>query len=67
MLRDQFPAGTVGLFGDRVHLVTTDAPRDTAKAETALASAGIAIQELRPIEPSLEDVFISVSGTREEA
>jgi ABC-2 type transport system ATP-binding protein len=53
-------ATSVGLFGDRVHLVS-DAPVETrAAAERVLAGAGIPVVSVRVIEPSLEDVFVSV-------
>ena len=59
-LRTEFPAETVGLFGDRVHLVTEDAEKATARAEAILGGAGIEQVSIRHIEPGLEDVFISV-------
>jgi ABC-2 type transport system ATP-binding protein len=60
-LRQAFPAGAVGLFGDRVHLgMRGQAPPDAA--ETALAAAGVPFDSVLPIPPSLEDVFISVLG-----
>ena len=62
LLRGHFAADSVGLFGDRVHVVTQN-PRETlARAESLLAAAHIQVSELRPIEPTLEDVFISVLG-----
>ena len=49
-----------GLFGDRVH-VGTRAPREAIPdAERALRDAGIAFAAIRAVEPSLEDVFVSV-------
>jgi ABC-2 type transport system ATP-binding protein len=50
----------VGLFGDRVHVVT---PNPEAGAETVaakLAREAIRMEDLRVIEPTLEDVFVSV-------
>jgi ABC-2 type transport system ATP-binding protein len=50
---------TVSRFGDQVH-VTMAEPSDGAGLRTALARAGIGGLEVRPAEPSLEDVFIDL-------
>ena len=60
VLREKIEAQSVGLFGDRIHIVTLDAARAIAEAETTLKQAGFEAVGLRIIEPSLEDVFISV-------
>lgn len=65
MLRDRFPDTSVGLFGDRVHLVSDDPAGMTDRVNALLATAGVALQGIRPIEPSLEDVFVSVLQERE--
>jgi drug efflux transport system ATP-binding protein len=57
--------GAAGLFGDRVHLVTTDPEVARSAAKEALASASIGLQGIRTIDPSLEDVFVSVLGKRQ--
>ena len=60
LLRQKFPANSVGLFGDRVHLVTAE-PETTASAvEMWLGGAGLKVEGIRRIEPGLEDVFVSV-------
>ena len=60
LLRAQLPEASVGLFGDRVHVVT-DNPAATALAiEAILAREDLPLQSLRVVEPSLEDVFVSV-------
>ena len=65
LLRERFAAGAVGLFGDRVHLVTDEPEQAAGRAEAALAAAGVPVQGIRPVEPSLEDVFVSVLGGKE--
>ena len=64
LLRENLAGASVGLFGDRVHVVV----HDTGAAETAVralvASAGFDLLSIRPIEPSLEDVFVSMLATR---
>jgi ABC-2 type transport system ATP-binding protein len=60
VLREKLGSGSVGLFGDRVHVVTA-APEETAgRAEAALVAAGLPPLEIRSIAPTLEDVFVSV-------
>jgi len=58
---------TVGLFGDRVHVAARDLPATEAAIRHLVAAAGFELLSLRPIEPSLEDVFVSVLAAREAA
>jgi len=60
VLRETIDAQSIGLFGDRVHIVTSDADRTMQAAEAALVGAGLGVSAIRTIEPSLEDVFVSV-------
>lgn len=61
LLRQVLPLCPVGLFGDRVHLVTRDPPETAMRAVAdALREAGIGAVETRLVEPSLEDVFVCV-------
>jgi ABC-2 type transport system ATP-binding protein len=60
LLRERLKADSVGLFGDRVHVVTPEPERVTAQAEKFLRGAGFELVSLRAIEPALEDVFVSV-------
>jgi ABC-2 type transport system ATP-binding protein len=62
LLRREMPHASVGLFGDRVHLVARDPEGAQAQAEQILARAGLPVQSVRPIAPGLEDVFVSVLG-----
>lgn len=67
LLRKGLAGITVGLFGDRVHVVT-ESPAETSLAiEALMAREGVALRGLRPIEPSLEDVFVSVLSEQEGA
>jgi ABC-2 type transport system ATP-binding protein len=65
ILREAIPCSTVGLFGDRLHLVVADFDNGRAMAERILGAEGLEIHSLRPIEPSLEDVFVSVINGNE--
>jgi ABC-2 type transport system ATP-binding protein len=51
--------GTVSLFGDRIHVLVEDADQGRAAVEAMLRTEGIPCQEIRMIEPTLEDVFTS--------
>ena len=63
-LRANLPAGSVALFGDRVHVVAEDAESAGDRVRGVLAGSGIELSGLRPVEPTLEDVFVSVLGER---
>ncbi len=67
LLRASLPPGTVGLFGDRVHVVTDDPDQTTRQVQRVLDDSGLALTAVRPIEPTLEDVFVSVLGQHQEA
>ena len=60
LLREKMEADSVGLFGDSVHLVTRDPEKSVKQIEEILTSIGLKVREIHTIEPSLEDVFVSV-------
>lgn len=66
LLREQLGAESVGLFGDRVHIVAQHPDSTMAKADEVLRNAGFAVQSIRTVEPSLEDVFVSVLSREPE-
>jgi ABC-2 type transport system ATP-binding protein len=47
-------------FGDRLHLRVSDATGPLARLPAALAAADVNVARLRPVAPSMEDVFISL-------
>ncbi len=47
-------------FGDRFHLRVRAPAGPLERLPAALTAAGVAVERLRPIPPSLEDVFISL-------
>jgi ABC-2 type transport system ATP-binding protein len=68
LLQTRLQTESVGLFGDRVHLVTLQPAEETARqARELLERAGMPPLDVRRIEPSLEDVFVSVLADRPEA
>lgn len=60
VLKRRVKAESVGLFGDRIHVVTMDRAKTAQEVPAVLQAEGFALQGLRLIEPSLEDVFVSV-------
>ena len=65
LLRERLPGASVGPVrrpGARGQRATADA--EPAAGRGCCRPAGIALLGIRPIEPSLEDVFVSVLGSR---
>ncbi|MBI1921713.1 MAG: ABC transporter ATP-binding protein [Geobacter sp.] len=62
MLRERLEVESVGLFGDRLHVVTMDSGQSRSAIEQLFRQEGIHLQGIRAIEPNLEDVFVSVLG-----
>ncbi len=60
LLRRAFGSRAVGLFGDRIHVVTEDPEQTAARTKAIFTEAGLALLELRTVEPTLEDVFVAV-------
>ncbi len=60
LLRERLVGATVGLFGDRVHVAARDPAAVETQIRQLIAGAGFEPLTVRPIEPSLEDVFVSV-------
>ena len=65
VLREALPECSVALFGDRVHLTAPSSPAVQQRARDVLAAHHLHVIDLRPVEPSLEDVFIAVLGQAE--
>ncbi|MDY0148659.1 MAG: ABC transporter ATP-binding protein [Kiritimatiellia bacterium] len=65
VLRNELPESSVGLFGDRIHVATRDLDATQKKAEAILRGVGIGISCVRPVPPTLEDVFVSVLADKE--
>jgi ABC-2 type transport system ATP-binding protein len=52
------------LFGDALHVVVDDAAGALPALTDLLGAAGVAVGSIAKIEPSLEDVFVSLTGKR---
>jgi ABC-2 type transport system ATP-binding protein len=63
LLREQLPDASVGLFGDRVHVAVRNPEAATARIRQLVSTAGFEPLTIRIIQPSLEDVFVSVLAT----
>jgi ABC-2 type transport system ATP-binding protein len=53
------------VFGDALHLVVADATRDLPRIQALLEAEGILEAQLRPITPSLEDIFVTLLRDKE--
>ena len=60
LLREHLETGSVNLFGDRLHLITRDPEKTTKKVKVLMTEAGLDVSSIRLINPTLEDVFVSV-------
>ena len=57
--------GSATIFGRAIHaLIDTTFPREALAA--AITEQGIRIEELRPLTPSLEDVFVELTERRQK-
>ena len=50
------------IFGNTIHLVTSDAETASARTKEVLTTAGISISKMEVITPSLEDVFVTLTA-----
>lgn len=60
LLRESLGALGVGLFGDCLHVSTLEPGPTTERIRTTAVGAGLSVESITEIEPSLEDVFISI-------
>lgn len=56
----------VALYGAAIHVLLEPTVTTTSRIEELLRGAGIAVERLGPIDPTLEDVFISLIGAIEK-
>jgi len=67
LIRQIFPHEAVGLFGATVHVFVKDAENGMRQIESQLKQNGCPVEGIQVIEPSLEDVFVSVVGSKERS
>jgi len=60
-LRTHILVRDVNLYGDEIHLVVESAAAAVPELRESLAAARIAVDSLEQIQPSIEDVFVSLS------
>jgi ABC-2 type transport system ATP-binding protein len=60
LLSEVFPSGSVALFGERLHLYAPDTREAGRLAADRLSAGGVQLSEVRDVEPSLEDLFVSL-------
>ncbi len=66
ILRKNLSDCKVDLFGDRIHIVTKQPDDISSRTRQILEPEDIEVADVRKIEPSLEDVFISVLSKEQE-
>ena len=49
-----------GIFGDRLHAAVPEAAWGGAEVEAVLRARGVSLESVRPVRPSLEDLFLSL-------
>ncbi|HXJ17428.1 MAG TPA: ABC transporter ATP-binding protein [Candidatus Polarisedimenticolia bacterium] len=57
----------VAVFGEALHLVVTDASAAIPQLKDFLQRRGIRVTKIEQVRPSLEDVFVSLTGGRSTA
>jgi ABC-2 type transport system ATP-binding protein len=67
VLRQLRPVRRAALFGDRVHLTVGSAEAAAGPVRAALLAAGLAVEGVERMEPSMEDVFIDRLAAAEAA
>jgi ABC-2 type transport system ATP-binding protein len=67
LLREFMPGMSVGLFGDRVHVVVDDLAKEEERVCRILEKERIEVAGMRRVEQSLEDVFVSMLGEESTA
>ena len=60
ILRDLSHARELQAFGDRINIVVDDADSAIRQIKQSIETAGIGIESLRTVSPSIENVFISM-------
>lgn len=60
LLSGVFPSGSVALFGEKLHLYAPELEEARQTAAAKLAEAGLQLLQVRQVEPSLEDLFVSL-------
>ncbi len=66
LMRRGLAAASVGLFGNRIHVLAQEPDKAIARVEEILRGADLRLESIRPTEPTLEDVFISVLAQKNE-
>ncbi|UFS71005.1 ABC transporter ATP-binding protein [Geomonas sp. RF6] len=59
-----FPPGSVALFGEKVHLYAVDPDEAQGLATARLREGRVEVTGVRRVEPSLEDLFVSLLRER---
>ncbi|HEY3297801.1 MAG TPA: ABC transporter ATP-binding protein [Armatimonadota bacterium] len=55
----------VALYGRSIHVLTSDPDGVSGLVKEELTGKGIAVTDIRPVEPTLEDVFVTLIGKQQ--
>lgn len=66
MLQDEPLFTEAAIFGNLLHLVTSDPDQGIKRATELLEAAGITVHRMSVITPSLEDVFVTLTAKGQE-
>lgn len=66
ILKQRWPPTALVRYGDRLHFFAARGPAEVNEATTWLTQNGQTGLQFRPIEPSLEDVFVSLMSKSQE-
>ena len=62
LLREHVASESIVLFGDRINVTTRTPEATEAEVRSILGRNGIVVESLTSVEPSLENVFVSLLG-----
>lgn len=67
LLRTQPGVLDAAVFGSALHLIVSNAKEAIPLLGKVLSEQGVAVAKIEQIQPTLEDVFVSLAGTRGDA
>ena len=66
VLKQRWPAASLVRYGDRLHFFANRGPADLSDATAWLGQNGLAGVQFKPVDPSLEDIFVALMSPPQE-